>query len=223
MPGSLRKNCRRDEIGDIAKRPKSSNQRDRGRAPQGCARRSGGAGADQRKRDMVNLADGFERAVREIVEMVGSASTELEASSSTLATTAPRAQELTSVSVRVGRSHQQRAVGCDRYGGAVLLGQRDQPRGAGIRTDGGRCRHPARTTTGRVSELSVAATRICDFVELINTIAGQTNLLGLAERAAGRPRHPAGAAETGPASSQVLSSNRLKDEVGKFLRTVRAA
>jgi hypothetical protein len=129
---------------------------------------------------MVNLADGFERAVREIVEMVGSASTELEASSSTLATTAPRAQELTSVSVRVGRSHQQRAVGCDRYGGAVLLGQRDQPRGAGIRTDGGRCRHPARTTTGRVSELSVAATRICDFVELINTIAGQTNLLGLA-------------------------------------------
>jgi len=40
-----------------------------------------------------------------------------------------------------------------------------------------------------------------------------------------------GAAETGSASSQVLStakmlatdSNRLKDEVGKFLRTVRAA
>lgn len=39
-----------------------------------------------------------------------------------------------------------------------------------------------------------------------------------------------GAAETGSASSQVLStarmlandSNRLKDEVGKFLRTVRA-
>jgi hypothetical protein len=172
---------------------------------------------------MVNLADGFARAVREIIEMVGSASTELEASSSTLATTAPRAQELTSVSVRVGRSHQQRAVGCDRYGGAVLLGQRDQPRGAGIRTDGGRCRHPARTTTGRVSELSVAATPICDFVELINTIAGQTNLLGLAERGAGRPRHPASAAETGSASSQVLSSNRLKDEAGKFLRTVRAA
>ncbi|MCK1475165.1 hypothetical protein IVB27_10205 [Bradyrhizobium sp. 197] len=37
----------------------------------------------------------------------------------------------------------------------------------------------ARTTTERVSELSVAATRIGDVVELINTIAGQTNLLAL--------------------------------------------
>ncbi|WP_316219542.1 methyl-accepting chemotaxis protein, partial [Bradyrhizobium sp. SZCCHNR30921] len=37
----------------------------------------------------------------------------------------------------------------------------------------------ARTTTGRVSELSKAATRIGDVVELINTIAGQTNLLAL--------------------------------------------
>ncbi|MET4216551.1 methyl-accepting chemotaxis protein [Bradyrhizobium sp. LB7.2] len=37
----------------------------------------------------------------------------------------------------------------------------------------------ARTTTERVSALSVAATRIGDVVELINTIAGQTNLLAL--------------------------------------------
>ena len=37
----------------------------------------------------------------------------------------------------------------------------------------------ARTTTERVSELSIAATRIGDVVELINTIAGQTNLLAL--------------------------------------------
>ncbi|MFN5685812.1 methyl-accepting chemotaxis protein, partial [Bradyrhizobium sp.] len=37
----------------------------------------------------------------------------------------------------------------------------------------------ARTTTGRVGELSKAAARIGDVVELINTIAGQTNLLAL--------------------------------------------
>jgi methyl-accepting chemotaxis protein len=53
--------------------------------------------AEHRRRDMVDLADGFERAVGEIIDTVGSASTELEASSSTLATTAQRAQELTSV------------------------------------------------------------------------------------------------------------------------------
>jgi hypothetical protein len=43
----------------------------------------------QRKRDMVNLADGFERAAGEI-KTVGAASTELEASSSTLAKCFPR-------------------------------------------------------------------------------------------------------------------------------------
>jgi methyl-accepting chemotaxis protein len=37
----------------------------------------------------------------------------------------------------------------------------------------------ARATTERVSELTLAATRIGDVVELINTIAGQTNLLAL--------------------------------------------
>ncbi|NEX00147.1 methyl-accepting chemotaxis protein, partial [Rhodopseudomonas sp. BR0G17] len=37
----------------------------------------------------------------------------------------------------------------------------------------------ARNTTDRVSELSMAATRIGDVVELINSIAGQTNLLAL--------------------------------------------
>jgi methyl-accepting chemotaxis protein len=37
----------------------------------------------------------------------------------------------------------------------------------------------ARSTTGRVSELSKAATRIGDVVQLINTIAEQTNLLAL--------------------------------------------
>src|SRR5208337_2537038 len=37
----------------------------------------------------------------------------------------------------------------------------------------------ARSTTDRVSELSKAASRIGDVVELINTIAGQTNLLAL--------------------------------------------
>lgn len=37
----------------------------------------------------------------------------------------------------------------------------------------------ARATSGRVSELSSAATRIGDVVEIINTIASQTNLLAL--------------------------------------------
>ncbi|HXB80575.1 MAG TPA: chemotaxis protein, partial [Bradyrhizobium sp.] len=51
--------------------------------------------SQQRKADMVMLADTFEAAVGEIVETVSSASTELEASASTLTATAERAQEVT--------------------------------------------------------------------------------------------------------------------------------
>ena len=48
--------------------------------------------AQQRKADMIKLADQFEGAVGEIVETVSSASTELEASASTLTSSAERAQ-----------------------------------------------------------------------------------------------------------------------------------
>src|SRR5205814_4285011 len=53
--------------------------------------------AQQRKADMIKLANDFEGAVGEIVETVSSASTELEASAGTLTSTAERAQELTTM------------------------------------------------------------------------------------------------------------------------------
>ena len=53
--------------------------------------------AQQRKADMVKLADSFEAAVGEIVETVSSASTELEASAGTLTSTAERAQQVTTM------------------------------------------------------------------------------------------------------------------------------
>ena len=62
--------------------------------------------AEHRRRDMVDLADGFERAVGEIIDTVGSASTELEASSSTLATTAQRAGADIGRRYGLGRSHR---------------------------------------------------------------------------------------------------------------------
>ena len=80
----------------------------------------------------------------------------------------------------LGRGFHQRAVGRIRDGGNGVLGQRDQPAGAGIRRG-----WPAkpwirpRRTNDRVGELSKAAARIGDVVELINNIAGQTNLLAL--------------------------------------------
>ena len=321
---------RRDEIGDMARTVEifktNGIEVERLKTAQVEAEKQA---AEQRKRDMVNLADGFERAVGEIIETVGSASTELEASSSTLATTAQRAQELTSVVVMASGEAtgnvQSVATATEELSSSVNEISRQVQESARM---AGEAVTQARTTTERVSELSVAATRIGDVVELINTIAGQTNLLALnatieAARAGEAGRGFAvvasevktlaeqtakatgeisqqisgiqtatqesvnairdisatierlsevsstiaaaveeqgaatqeisrnvqqaahgtqqvstnitdvqrGAAETGSASSQVLStakmlatdSNRLKDEVGKFLRTVRSA
>ncbi len=93
--------------------------------------------AQQRKAEMIKLADGFEAAVGEIIETVSSASTELEASAGTLTKTAERAQEIDHDGRGgFGRGLHQRAVGGLRDRGADVFGQRDQPPGAGIGADG---------------------------------------------------------------------------------------
>ena len=50
--------------------------------------------AERRRADMIRMADDFEGAIGEIVETVSSAATELEASATSLTTTAGRSTEL---------------------------------------------------------------------------------------------------------------------------------
>ncbi|WFU44099.1 HAMP domain-containing methyl-accepting chemotaxis protein [Bradyrhizobium sp. CB82] len=172
---------RRDEIGEMAKTVEifktNALEVERLKKAQEDAERQAAA---QRRRDMVDLADGFERAVGEIIDTVGSASTELEASSSTLATTAQRAQQLTSVvAVASGEATgnvQSVASATEELSSSVNEISRQVQESARMAID---AVGQARSTTERVSELSAAASRIGDVVELINTIAGQTNLLAL--------------------------------------------
>ena len=172
---------RRDEIGEMAKTVEvfktNALEVERLKAAQVEAEKQA---AEQRRRDMVNLADGFERAVGEIIDTVGSASTELEASSSTLASTAQRAQELTSVVVvasgEATSNVQSVATATEELSSSVNEISRQVQESARMASE---AVNQARATTDRVSELSIAATRIGDVVELINTIAGQTNLLAL--------------------------------------------
>jgi methyl-accepting chemotaxis protein len=70
---------------------------------------------EQRKSDMVRIADDFENAVGQIVETVSSASRELEASAGALATTAERAQKLSST---VAGSSEKASENVQSVGGA---------------------------------------------------------------------------------------------------------
>jgi methyl-accepting chemotaxis protein len=173
---------RGDEIGDLAKTVtvirETAEQKAREEAE--AKSRQDQVAARQRKADMIKLADDFEAAVGEIIETVSSASTELEASATTLTSTAERAQEFTSVvaaaSEEASTNVQSVASATEQMASSVNEISRQVQESARM---AGEAVEQARKTNDRVSELSKAASRIGDVVELINTIAGQTNLLAL--------------------------------------------
>src|SRR5437899_8244850 len=173
---------RGDEIGDLAKTVTviRENAEQKARDEAEAKIRQDQIAAQQRKAEMVRLADSFETAVGEIVETVSSASTELEASASTLTSTAQRAQEVTTMvaaaSEEATNNVQSVASATEEMASSVNEISRQVQESARM---AGEAVEQARTTNDRVSELSKAAARIGDVVALINTIAGQTNLLAL--------------------------------------------
>jgi methyl-accepting chemotaxis protein len=136
--------------------------------------------SQQRKTDMVKLADDFESAVGAIVETVSASSSELEASAGTLTSTAVRSQELTTMvaaaSEEASTNVQSVASATEEMTSSINEISRQVQESARM---AGEAVDQARRTNDRVGELSKAAARIGDVVELINTIAGQTNLLAL--------------------------------------------
>jgi methyl-accepting chemotaxis protein len=173
---------RGDEIGDLAKTVtviRENAEQKAGDEAEAKIKQDQVA-AQQRKADMVKMADNFESAIGEIVETVSSASTELEASASTLTATAERAQELTTMvaaaSEEASTNVQSVASATEEMASSVNEISRQMQESARMANE---AVDQARKTNDRVGELSKAAARIGDVVELINTIAGQTNLLAL--------------------------------------------
>ncbi|MDB5503374.1 MAG: Chemotaxis protein [Tardiphaga sp.] len=134
----------------------------------------------ERGRRVDGITRDFEAMIGEIVETVSSASTELEASASTLTATAERSQELTTAvaaaSEEASTNVQSVASATEEMASSVNEISRQVQESATI---AGQAVDQARKTNDRVGELAKAAARIGDVVELINTIAGQTNLLAL--------------------------------------------
>jgi len=172
---------RSDEIGEMAEAVEvfktNAQERQRLEAEQEAQEASAAA---QRKADMNRLADQFEGAVGEIIHTVSSASTELEASASTLTATAERSQHLATAvaeaSEEASTNVQSVASATEEMSSSVNEISRQVQDSARIAHE---AVDQARKTNNRVEELSRAAARIGDVVELINTIAGQTNLLAL--------------------------------------------
>jgi methyl-accepting chemotaxis protein len=173
---------RKDEVGDMAQAVETFKVKaaEKAREEAEAKIKQDQVAAQQRKADMIKLADDFESAVGEIVETVSSASTELEASASTLTATAVRSQELTTMvaaaSEEASTNVQSVASATEELTSSVNEISRQVQESARMANE---AVDQARKTNDRVGELSKAAARIGDVVELINTIAGQTNLLAL--------------------------------------------
>ena len=178
IPGA----ARGDEIGDMAKTVTviRQNAEQAARDEADARIKQDALVAEQRKRDMIKLADDFESAVGEIVDTVSSASTELEASATTLTATADRSRELTSLvataSEDAAGNVQSVASATEEMSSSINEIGRQVQESSSIASE---AVHQARRTNDRVGELAQAAARIGTVVELINTIAGQTNLLAL--------------------------------------------
>ena len=172
---------RRDEVGRMAAAMKifkgNMLETERLRAEQSEVE---GRQLRQRKADMVSLANEFETAVGAIIETVSASSSELETSARTLAATAARSEELTGMvataSDEASTNVQSVASATEQMASSVNEISRQVQESARM---AGEAVDQARSTNARVSELSKAAARIGDVVELINTIAGQTDLLAL--------------------------------------------
>jgi methyl-accepting chemotaxis protein len=172
---------RRDEVGDVAQAAVVFKDNGLAKIRMEVEQKEAETrAASQRRKDMLQLADGFEAAIVEIVETVSSASTELEASASSLTGTADRSQELATTvaaaSEEASANVNSVASATEELTSSVNEISRQVQESARMASE---AVGQARKTNDRVGELSKAASRIGDVVELINTIAGQTNLLAL--------------------------------------------
>src|SRR5258708_6996408 len=134
----------------------------------------------QRGQRVDKITRDFEAMIGEIVDIVSSASTELEASAGTLTATAERSQELTTMvaaaSEEASTNVQSVASATEQMASSVNEISRQVQGSARIASE---AVQQAQKTNDRVGELARAAARVGDVVDLINTIAGQTNLLAL--------------------------------------------
>ncbi|WP_417772537.1 methyl-accepting chemotaxis protein [Stappia sp.] len=136
--------------------------------------------AEQRKAEMIKLADDFENAVGEIVNVVSSASTELQAAANTLTSSA---EETSSQSASVASAAEQAAMNVQTVASAIEelassaseIGRQAEQ----SKTVATRAVDQANRTNAQMRELRENADQIGAIISLIDEIAEKTNLLAL--------------------------------------------
>jgi methyl-accepting chemotaxis protein len=133
-----------------------------------------------RRVELHSLAENFETAVGNIIEKVGTASSELESSAVILTKSSAATQQLSTVvaaaSEETSANVQSVAAATEQMAGSIGEIGRQVTESNRIANE---AVNQAEKTDARIAELSLAAGRIGDVTQLITTIAEQTNLLAL--------------------------------------------
>ncbi|MEW6256119.1 MAG: methyl-accepting chemotaxis protein [Pseudomonadota bacterium] len=173
---------RKDEIGDISRAVDQIRigveEEARRKAQEAEASRIQAEG--ERRSTMINLADGFERAVGQVVESVGEASDQLQGAAGTMTSAthkvAHESQVAAGASEEASNNVQTVASAAEELASSIVEIKRQVDESARIAADAVR---EASSTAAQVQELSNSAEKIGKVVDLIRNIAGQTNLLAL--------------------------------------------
>ena len=134
---------------------------------------------EQRRADLLSLAQGLESSVKSVVETVSSAATEMQATASGMASTAERRASRRPQCPRPPRWHRATCRPSPPRRKSCRFDHRDRPPGGPIGADRRPGRGRGRAHHGTVQGLAAAAQKIGDVVQLISEIASQTNLLAL--------------------------------------------
>ncbi|MCJ2061241.1 methyl-accepting chemotaxis protein [Methylobacterium sp. J-088] len=182
IDAEIKEAARRDEIGAVGKAVEGIKALVARKAAEEAEikRLADEVAAAERRRTMLELADGFERAVGGIVGMVSSSATELQTTAQSMtasatetasqSTTVAAAAEEASANVQTVASAAEELGSSVQEIGRQVLGSANLAQTAVGEAD---------QTQHLVQDLSQAASRIGEVVGLISNIAGQTNLLAL--------------------------------------------
>ena len=137
--------------------------------------------AEEAKRQTMNeMADRFERTVKEVVDGVGTAATEMQATSQQMSVTAEetsrQSANVATASDQATANVQTVAATAEELSASISEIGRQVMQSAKISQN---AVDEAESTTQSVRGLAEAASKIGEVVTLINDIAGQTNLLAL--------------------------------------------
>ncbi len=134
----------------------------------------------ERRQAMLEMADGFERSIGQIVETVSSASSEIEIAAEGLSRTAEATHSLSAnvaaASEQSSASVQSAASASEEMVSSVSEISRQVQESQRVATS---AVAQAEQTNARMSELSQSAGRIGEVVKMISAVAEQTNLLAL--------------------------------------------